>query len=160
MDAKIVNSLLKSVVETFDKAANIKVTLGKPKLVSQFSPRFSIFTVIGFGGTMEGHLVYGLHYKAAVFIVSKMMGMPYEQLDELAYSAIGEMGNMVGGALAMNLEKFGQKVTIAPPSVVTGEQLKLHVEGVILALPTTLEGCNCDSSAEVYLVVHSHKQRG
>ncbi|MDK2865109.1 MAG: chemotaxis protein CheX [Thermotogota bacterium] len=157
MDAKVVNALLKSVVDTFNKAAGINVAVGKPKLVNQFDQRYSMFTVIGFAGSMEGHLVYGLDSKAAIFVVSKMMGMPYEQLDELAYSAIGEMGNMVGDALAMNLEKLGQKITITPPSVITGQQLRLHVEGVILSLPTTLEGCDCDSSMEIYLVIHSHK---
>jgi len=59
-------------------------------------------------------------------------------LDDLAMSAIGELGNMIAGALAMNLEKVGCRIIISPPTVVTGKNLKLTVEGLAINLLTSI----------------------
>jgi len=151
MDARVVNALLKSVVETFKKAAGLEVSVGKPAIVNDLDREHSVYTVIGFTGDIKGNLVYSIDDDAGLLIVSKMMGMPYNQLDALALSAVGELGNMVGGSLAMSLEKIGKKITIAPPSVITGNNINVHCEGVILCLPSKVAG----KDLKIYLVIHS-----
>jgi chemotaxis protein CheX len=67
------------------------------------------------------------------------MGMPYDKLDELAMSAIGELGNMVSGNIAMNLEQIGKPIDITPPSVILGKEIQVNVEGVILKIPAKID---------------------
>ena len=138
MDARIVNALLTSVVSTFSQVIQVEPKVGKPQVTKEIEPKYSIVTVLGFVGDIEGNMVYSFNEDTALEIVSKMMGMPYGQLDELALSALGELGNMTTGALAMNLEKIGYKTDITPPTVITGKEIKVTVEGVILKLPVQL----------------------
>ncbi|MDI3495928.1 MAG: chemotaxis protein CheX, partial [Pseudothermotoga sp.] len=60
------------------------------------------------------------------------------------------LGNMIAGALAMNLEKIGCKIVISPPTVVTGRELKISVEGLTLQLPVSVAS---DDDVETILSV-------
>jgi len=71
-------------------------------------------------------------------VVSAMMGMEYNQLDEIALSAFGELGNMTVGKLTMNLEKLGFSTDVTLPTVISGKDLKMKTEGKILKLPLAL----------------------
>ncbi len=138
MDAGIVNALLTSVINTFTQVLQLEPKVGKPQVSKEIEPKYSIVTVLGFVGDIEGNMIYSFNENTALQIVSRMMGMEYGQLDELALSALGELGNMTTGALAMNLEKIGYKTDITPPTVITGKEIKVSVEGVILKLPVQL----------------------
>lgn len=134
MDARIINALIGAVIKNFEAFMGKKPELGKPQLIKDLKPRFDMITVIGFTGDCQGNVLYSFSPKTSLNIVSKMMGMPYESLDELALSAIGELGNMISGALAMNLEKLGLKIVISPPTIVTGDHLKISADGMALEL--------------------------
>lgn len=134
MDARIVNALIAAVVNTLKALLNITPSLGKPGVLKEIRPKYDMVTVIGFSGGAEGNLIYSFSPDTALKIVSKMMNLQYDNLDELAMSAIGELGNMIAGALAMNLEKVGCRIIISPPTVVTGKNLKLAVEGIAINL--------------------------
>ncbi|KAF2957335.1 CheY-P-specific phosphatase CheX [Thermotoga sp. Ku-13t] len=134
MDARIVNALIAAVVNTLKALLNITPSVGKPGVLKEIRPKYDMVTVIGFSGGVEGNMIYSFSPDTALKIVSKMMNLQYDNLDELAMSAIGELGNMIAGALAMNLEKVGCRIIISPPTVVTGKNLKLTVEGIAINL--------------------------
>ncbi|QTA38257.1 chemotaxis protein CheX [Thermosipho ferrireducens] len=138
MDAKIINSLINSVHSTFKTVLKVEPEIMKPELDREIEPKYPIVTVIGFNGAIEGNLIYSFSETTAIKVVSTMMGMPYETLDELALSALGELGNMTSGSIAMNLEKNGYNVDITPPTVITGKEIKVTAEGVILKLPLNI----------------------
>ena len=139
MDARVVNALLTAVASTFTQVIHQSPKMGKPKVVKEIVPKYNVVTVLGFVGDMEGNVIYSFTDETALKVVSGMMGgMPYNQLDELALSALGELGNMTTGALAINLEKVGVKVDITPPTVITGKEIKVTVDGIILNLPVNL----------------------
>lgn len=138
MDARIVNALIAAIINTLRTLLNVSPTIGKPGLLKEIKPKFDMITVIGFSGNVDGNLIYSFSPSTALKVVSKMMGLPYDNLDELAMSAIGELGNMIAGALAMNLEKAGCRIVISPPTVVTGSNLKLAVEGLAINLPASI----------------------
>lgn len=135
MDARILNALIAAIVNTMETLIGKKPVIGKPGVLKEVRPMYDLVTVIGFAGGVEGILIYSFNPQTALQVVSKMMGMPYESLDDLAMSAVGELGNMIAGALAMNLEKINCKINITPPTVVTGRDLKLTVDGLVLQLP-------------------------
>ncbi|WP_448517027.1 chemotaxis protein CheX [Pseudothermotoga sp.] len=138
MDARVVNALIAAVVNTLKTLLNVTPSVGKPGLLKEIKPKYDMVTVIGFSGGVEGNLIYSFSPSTALKIVSKMMGLQYDNLDDLAMSAIGELGNMIAGALAMNLEKVGCRIIISPPTVVTGKNLKLTVEGLSINLLTSI----------------------
>jgi len=138
MDARVVNALIAAVVNTLKTLLNVTAAVGKPGILKEIKPKYDMVTVIGFSGGVEGNLIYSFNPSTALKIVSKMMGFEYESLDDLAMSAIGELGNMIAGALAMNLEKVGCRIVISPPTVVTGKNLKLTVEGLAINLLTSI----------------------
>jgi len=132
--------MLKSLVKVFNETIHSKVELGRPEISKELAKGYDLVTVVGYNGNMEGNLVYGFTSELGLLIVSKMMGgMPYEKLDELAMSAIGELGNMVSGNIAMHLEQIGKPIDITPPSVICGREIQINVEGLILKIPAQLE---------------------
>ncbi|PLV55502.1 chemotaxis protein CheX [Thermotoga sp. SG1] len=138
MDAKIVNALIGSVYETIKSVLRVDPKLGKPSVVPHIEIPHSMVTVIGVTGSIEGSLIYSFSSETALKVVSAMMGMEYGQLDELAMSAIGELGNMTAGKLAMKLETLGKHVDITPPTVVSGKELKIKSFGTVLKLPLSV----------------------
>lgn len=138
MDARIVNALIAAVMNTLKALLNVTPAVGKPGLLKEIKPKYDMVTVIGFSGGVDGNLIYSFSPTTALKIVSKMMGLQYDALDDLAMSAVGELGNMIAGALAMNLEKVGCRIVISPPTVVTGKNLKLTVEGLAINLLTSI----------------------
>lgn len=151
-DVKIINSVLKALSSTFKAVAQTNLILDKPKLQNKIEGEYGIVTTIGFNGVLEGNLIYTLNQDIALIIANKMMGGVLEltELDEMAVSAIGELGNMTSGSIAMNLETIGYNIDITPPSIVEGKALKVSVEGNILKFPSSLpEGDKFD----VYLIL-------
>ncbi|MGJ8455606.1 chemotaxis protein CheX [Pseudothermotoga sp. U03pept] len=139
MDARVLNALIAAIVNTLEVLLGRKPEIGKPGVLKEIKPKFDLVTVIGFTGGVEGNLIYSFNPGTALDVVSKMMNMPYEALDELAMSAIGELGNMIAGALAMNLEKIGCKINITPPTVVIGKDMRITVDGLALQLPVGIK---------------------
>ncbi|AFG35147.1 putative inhibitor of MCP methylation, CheC [Fervidobacterium pennivorans DSM 9078] len=138
VDVRIVNSVLAAVQGTYEAVLQMQAQFGKPQAVKDITPKYNLVTIIGFLGNIEGNFVYAFNEETALKIVSKMMGMEYNTLDELSLSAIGELGNMTSGSIAMNLEKLGYKIDITPPTVVTGRDMKISAEGLIIKLPVSL----------------------
>src|SRR6056297_165337 len=138
MDVKVINAMLPIFVKVFNETIHSKVELEKPVISKELAKGYDLVTVVGYNGYMEGNLVYGFTSELGMVIVSKMMGMPYEKLDDLAMSAIGELGNMVSGNIAMNLEQIGKPIDITPPSVIVGKEIQVNVEGVILKIPASI----------------------
>ncbi|MBO5435923.1 chemotaxis protein CheX [bacterium] len=50
-----------------------------------------------------------------------MMGMPIENLDETALSALSELGNMIMGGATVHLSNVGIMTDITTPSLLTGD---------------------------------------
>ena len=60
--------------------------------------------IIGVSGRLEGNVLYGFSEESAQSIVGVMLGEPVSTVnDELALSAIGEIGNMITGNAAARL---------------------------------------------------------
>ncbi|WP_372588944.1 chemotaxis protein CheX [Fervidobacterium pennivorans subsp. shakshaketiis] len=138
VDVRIVNSVLAAVQGTYEAVLQMQAQFGKPQAVKDITPKYNLVTIIVFLGNIEGNFVYAFNEETALKIVSKMMGMEYNTLDELSLSAIGELGNMTSGSIAMNLEKLGYKIDITPPTVITGRDMKITAEGLIIKLPVSL----------------------
>ncbi|HQI78295.1 MAG TPA: chemotaxis protein CheX [Petrotogaceae bacterium] len=137
LDVKIINATMDALKVAFVTAAKTDFKVQKPLMVKEVERIYDVITVIGFNGAIDGNLVYAVKREGAIIIVNNMMSgmLEINSLDEMALSAISELGNMVSGSIAMSLEKIGYSINITPPSVITGKDLQVLSEGTILKFP-------------------------
>jgi chemotaxis protein CheX len=74
-------------------------------------------------------------YEVACDIASKMIMMPITELDELATSAISELGNMILGNAATIFSNKGIKIDITPPTIVKGTMSFSHTYTKSICIP-------------------------
>lgn len=113
----------------------------------QLSARPQVFTsqqvniVCGITGDVEGQVIYGMSIIAADKIASLMLGAPVVTFDQLAASAIAELGNMISGNSLTLLAQAGYRCTITPPTIVKGSNVKISTLDIpALVIPMKLPG--------------------
>src|SRR6266487_1165308 len=79
-----------------------------------------VTAVIGVTGALSGAVLYRMSEATALAIVGRMMGQNFSELDALARSGVGELGNVITGRAAVLLEKAGIRTDIAPPMLIVG----------------------------------------
>jgi len=129
----------------------------KPYVVKDIEKHYDVVTNIGFTGALEGNILYSFTENVAKDIVNNMMDgmMKIEDINDMAISAIGELGNMVSGSIATNLEKYGYNIIVTPPSVFTGKIVKVNSKGVILGFPVYVSG---DNEMDLYFIYRETNQ--
>ena len=68
-------------------------------------------------------------------IAGAMIGAEVPQLDEMAMSAISELGNMITGNATTLISQKGYDVDITPPSVIRGEQVEVSTRVPAIVVP-------------------------
>jgi chemotaxis protein CheX len=111
----------------------------------QLSARPQMFTsqqlniVCGITGQIEGQVIYGMSIQTADKIASKMLGTNVVTFDQLAASAIAELGNMISGNSMTLLAGKGFGCDITPPTIVKGTNVKISTLDIpALVIPMTI----------------------
>lgn len=76
-----------------------------------------ITVVVGLGQDIEGAVLMCLSKTTARQYLSSVLGEAIEELDEIALSGIGELGNMIAGSAGAKLSALGYETVISPPTV-------------------------------------------
>ena len=79
-----------------------------------------VTAVVGVTGALSGAVMYRMSEATALAIVGRMMGQKFAELDALARSGVGELGNVITGRAGVLLEKAGISADIAPPMLIVG----------------------------------------
>lgn len=98
--------------------------------------------VCGVTGQIHGSLIYGMSLQSADQIASAMLGQPIKIFDQLAASAIAELGNMISGNAMIHLSEVGYICEITPPTLIQGNNVRistLSVPAIVIPL-TTAQG--------------------
>ncbi len=123
MDAKAIEPFLAAINTVmpglgFKSVKRGKITIGESNKIASRG----VMVVIGLTHQIRGNIAYNMTVDAARKVASTMMmGMPVEAFDDMAESAIAELGNMLAANASMILERQGAKLDISPPTVITGE---------------------------------------
>lgn len=126
MKVEYINPFLTATSEVLKQATQIEFTTGAPYLKNSPFPAESIVIVVGITGEIRGQAVISMGTDVAMRIASAMMmGMPVEQLDDLAKSALSELGNMIMGNSATLLFNSGVNIDITPPTLMKGDNLEI-----------------------------------
>ncbi|OWA36135.1 chemotaxis protein CheX [Saccharibacillus sp. O16] len=87
-----------------------------------------VIVLVGIVGTLKGNVVYRIDTEYAKKIASTMMmGMPVEQLDDMARSALSELSNMLTATAATGFAALGVSIDISTPTLLSGENISVKM---------------------------------
>jgi chemotaxis protein CheX len=95
--------------------------------------------VCGVTGQAHGQVIYGMSLTTGDKIASHMLGQPIKTFDQLAASAIAELGNMISGHAMSKLSECDYICDITPPTIIRGKDVKistLSIPAIVIPLGT------------------------
>lgn len=126
MRVEYVNPFIESAASVLQEIANLTVHRGKLTLKDTNSPFRDVCTILGVIGQVQGQVVYGFEETTAKAVVSRMMmGAEVLEFDEMARSALGELGNIITGKASVILEGAGFPIEISPPTLVMAQNVRI-----------------------------------
>lgn len=124
----------------------LDMLLGKQVDRGNLSARPEVFTsqqvniVCGVTGQVQGQVIYGMSMVTADRIASHMLGQSIVTFDQLAASAIAELGNMISGNSITLLTEQGFSCDITPPTIVKGTNVRISTLDIpALVIPLTIK---------------------
>lgn len=143
MNAEIINPFVAAAFTFFEKEYKTKITQGSLSPVQSPFPGKDVNVVIGLSGSLRGQVIFCLSLETARQIASLMLygyGMPVDDFDEIAKSAISEMGNIIAGNAATSLNQAGLSCIITPPSLLLGQEISFSFKDLqILVVPLNMD---------------------
>ena len=135
MKAEFVNPFASAMLMVFQKEFGMNVM--RDSLALQQGPLrgADVNTIIGVTGQLEGQVIYTFEEGVALRIASALMGEAVEELDELAKSAVAELGNIITGNAAIGLSENGYNCILTPPTLLTGKELIVTTFTPVLNIP-------------------------
>lgn len=120
VNADHINPFLMASTKILKEMCFVDAKVGKPYIKSPAFFEDTLIILIGFTGEMKGQAMIAFEKAVACDIASKMIMMPITEMDELAKSAICELGNMIMGNTATVFSTKGIGIDITPPTLGTG----------------------------------------
>ncbi|MBI2875367.1 MAG: chemotaxis protein CheX [Candidatus Tectomicrobia bacterium] len=139
MDVRFMNPFISAASEILEKEVQVQVARGQITLQKSAYTTEEITIMIGLTGQVEGMVTYGISEDTAKAFVSQMMGQEWSVLDDLAQSAIGELGNMITGLASTELSNAGYETKISPPMLILGKEVlisTLDLHRLVVSLQT------------------------
>ncbi len=130
-------------VEPFVKAGLevIEAYSGAPLSRGPLSVRRTTFTtedvniVAGVSGDVRGSAIYAMPLATALNLASTMLGERVLVMDELSWSAIAELGNIITGHATELLFQAGLNCQMNPPAVLRGANMEISTTVAALVVP-------------------------
>ncbi len=135
MKAEFVNPFASAVLMVFQKEFGMNVMRDSLVLYQGPLRGADVNTIIGVTGQLEGQVIYTFEERVALRIASALMGEAVEELDELAKSAVAELGNIITGNAAIGLSENGYNCILTPPTLLTGKELIVTTFTPVLNIP-------------------------
>ncbi|MBE5938176.1 MAG: chemotaxis protein CheX [Lachnospiraceae bacterium] len=116
-----INTFLRSASSVLQNCCMITdVEIGKPYMRDASFSSENWVIIIGLTGELKGQVLISFDTSSVLDIVSKMCMAPITQMDDLACSAICELGNMILGNSATLFASDGIGIDITPPTLSHG----------------------------------------
>jgi chemotaxis protein CheX len=120
VNADHINPFLMASTKILKEMCFVDAKVGKPYIKNPAFFDNTLLIMIGITGEMRGQAMIAFDHNIACDIASKMIMMPITEMDELARSAICELGNMIMGNTATIFSTKGIAIDITPPTVGNG----------------------------------------
>ena len=142
MDAKLVNPFVSAVESVLPQMGFQPPTRTSLNVRQKNVEGLGVSVIVGFTKQLRGNVVYNMSEDTAKFIASQMMmGMPINEFDAMAQSAISEVSNMLTATAATNLSGLSLEVDISTPSLSIGQGFQLKIsDGPYLTVAMDVAG--------------------
>ncbi|NOZ28598.1 MAG: chemotaxis protein CheX [Chloroflexi bacterium] len=120
MNVKFINPFVIAAGEVLRSEVQADVRRGEVKVSNSAHTQNEVTALFTLVGQVEGVVMYGMSKEMALAFVSKMLGQPVEELDELAQSGIAELGNVITGHASTLLASQGYHTDISVPTLIIG----------------------------------------
>jgi chemotaxis protein CheX len=143
MRADVVGPFLHAAKEVLEQELGGDVGRGKVKVERGDFEAGEVTAVVGVTGALSGAVMYRMSEATALAIVGQMMGRKFDELDALARSGVGELGNVITGRAGVLLERAGVRAEIAPPMLIVGRggsMSSLDIPRLLVPLETRAGG--------------------
>ncbi|TCT12178.1 chemotaxis protein CheX [Natranaerovirga pectinivora] len=140
MNVNYINSFLSAATSVLRDVCQIETKVGKPYLKDPIYAKDTLVIIIGVTGAIKGSVLISVDEEVCCDIASKMMmGMPVNELNDMARSAISELSNMILGNAATVFSTEGINIDITPPSICFGSMSISSSEVKNICVPLTYE---------------------
>ena len=138
MKVEYINPFVKAAFSVLDMVLQAPPVKGEPTMQPSIFTTQQCNVVFGVTGEIQGYVIYGMSLSVADRIASVMLDQPIKVFDQLAASAIAELGNMTCGNALIHLAEAGFECDITPPTIVRGqiEICALSLPAVVIPLDT------------------------
>ncbi len=153
MDLSNINPFIESFEAVIPQLGFSEIRRGDLSVTEQQLNFTGVMIVVGIVGTLRGNAVYCIETDHAKAIASvMMMGMPVDELDEMAQSALSELANMLTATAATGFSELGLPIDITTPTLLHGENvsvkmsakqaisIQLLADGIPIAINLAFEG--------------------
>lgn len=131
MKAEHINPFIKASSEVLKMITQCQFDTGKLYIKDSPFEANNVVILLGITGDIRGQATLNMTEETAKNVASRMMmGMPVDSLDEMAKSALSEMGNMIMGNAATLLFNDGVHVDITPPALMVGTSMSFSPGGM------------------------------
>ncbi|SHH09246.1 chemotaxis protein CheX [Tepidibacter thalassicus] len=134
MDVKVVNPFINSFSAVMPQFGFERVEKKEVFVKGRVIKSSGVMLILGIVGDIRGNVIYSMDIESAKKIASKMMmGMPVDELNDMAQSAISELSNMLTANASINLENIGVNINISTPSLMYGKdfEAKMNTDKVL-----------------------------
>lgn len=128
--------------EIFSSMIMLDVTAGDATRRTEAGFSHSISGMVGLAGSVKGNLSIHLPEPVATAVTTAFLGMDVESIDDDVCDAIGELANMLAGAVKTALDPSGSDIKLSMPSTVYGDEYSLDCLdcGVSVLVPFEFDG--------------------
>ena len=141
VDVKLINPFIQASISVVEMLSSKKMTVGKPSNNGNQFKSSDVIIQVGIVGELNGQVILEVSQQHAMEIASIMMcGMPVTQLDEMACSALSELGNMIMGNAATVFSVQDVLIDITPPVLMKGADMLLSQGITSLKVPLLMDG--------------------
>ena len=129
MDVKYMNPFITAFTGVMPMLGFNKVTKGDLSVKDKNITFSGVICIVGLVGEVKGNVVYCFNMENAKKIASTMMmGMPVNEFDDMAKSAISELTNMLTANAATVFEANGISIDISTPTLLHGENVEVSLK--------------------------------
>lgn len=135
------------VIETVLNSRPVRGTLSMRRAVATTQ---QITIELGVDGVVSGNVLYGMSMTTAQKIASVMLGTPLASMDEMAWSAVSELSNIITGRATQLLNDNGYECNISTPTVIKGWNVEISVAVPAIVVPMVTMCGSIEINAALY----------
>jgi chemotaxis protein CheX len=128
MNVNYVNPFIDAFRTVMTQLGFGQIRKGELSVISRDLVSSGAIIIVGVVGAIKGNVVYTLDIDSAKRIASTMMtGMPVDNFDEMAQSAISELTNMLTANAATSLYNMKLQIDISTPALLYGDNISIKM---------------------------------